>query len=323
MNHMLAKASASLVDLRDAWMFSDSAWFGPRGWPVKSVHHNRRMNPFFVVGHPRSGTTLLRAILCRHPELFIPPENGNLWRMIRAFGGLRGQSWEMVVDAVLQAFSEGYEFERWGIEIDTLRKLALALPRERRDLASLISLVYLQYGNTHAAGKQIWGDKTTPGSFDYLGKLSRVFPAAAYIHIVRDGRDCVASCVKAGFYERNYSVAATAWRDNVRACRRFGSRIADAGRYLEIRYEDLVADPERQIPTLCEFLGLSIDRAMFQHSQGIGQELPDVGSISHHQSVSRPIFTGSVGKWKREIPGIEQAVVLKIVQSELERCGYS
>lgn len=311
-----------LIELRDRWMFADNRLAGRQKWRVTTAGDRGRLNPFFVIGHPRSGTTLVRAILSRHRNLFIPPENGNLWRMIRVFGGLRSSSWDTVVSAVLAEFKQGYEFSSWDLELDALYSEALALAPERRNLADLIGLIYLRYGSEHAPGKQIWGDKTSPGSFDHLSKLSLVFPDAAYLHVVRDGRDCVASGVKAGFYNRNYAEAARAWRDNVRACRRFGHRLRNSGRYLELRYEDLVAEPERKIPKICDFIGITADPGMFEHYSGIGMQIPDIKAIAHHKNITKPIFRGSVGKWKMEIPDAEQPGIIDIVLPELKRYGY-
>lgn len=316
------KITEILVALRDRWMFSDNRLGGKARWRVTTAGSSKRLNPFFILGHPRSGTTLVRAILSRHANLFIPPENGNLWRMIRVFGGLRSSPWDVVVSAVMTEFKNGYEFNRWNIDMDALLREALALAQEQRNLADLISLIYLRYGSEHAPGKQIWGDKTTPGSFDYLNKLSLVFPDAAYLHIVRDGRDCVASGVKAGFYNRNHIQAAKAWRDNVRICRRFGKRLQKSQRYLELRYEDLVAEPGEKIPALCSFLGIEVDQMMFEHHTGIGLQIPDVEAISHHRNITKPIFKSSIGRWKTEIPNDEQANVLRIVLPELAHYGY-
>jgi hypothetical protein len=303
-------------------MFSDRLPGRRHLWPVRNVGQPSPHNPFFVLGHPRSGTTLLRAILSRHPDVFVPPENGGLWRMIRVFGDVRSRSWEEVVDRVLAEFEQGYDYATWALDTAELRDRARQIPEQQRNLAALIGFVYQVYGEQHAPGKAVWGDKTTPGSFDYLGKLSLVYPDAAYVHIIRDGRDCVASAMKAGFFNRDIALAARAWRDNVSLCRRFGVARADAGRYLELRYESLVSDPAQQLPGICRVLGITPDPAMLEHDDSIFARLPDVSVLHQHANVARPVFRGSVGKWRRGLSPQQLQTVEKIMGSELEHCGY-
>jgi hypothetical protein len=322
MNSISQSIKDSLVKLRDKWMLADLPLSVPNRWPVKTNRGNDRYNPFFIIGHPRSGTTLLRAIVSRHHSTFVPPENGGLPRMIRVFGGLRRSPWEVVVDRVITEFKQGYEFESWGLEPEDIRQRAMGLAEESRTLDELISVFYLQYGAIHAPGKTIWGDKTTPGSFRYLGKLSLVFPGALYLHIVRDGRDCVASAIEAGFFSRNVELAARAWRDNVRMCRRLEQDLGAGGKYLEVRYEQLVNDVAGQVRAICEFLQLGPDTQMLEHQDNVAQRLPDVETLSQHANVTRPVFQDSVGKWQLAFSREQVRVVSRIMGSELAHYGY-
>ena len=313
--------SAPLIRLRDRWMFSDRLP-GKRGqWPVRSESPDRTTDPFFVLGHPRSGTTLLRSLLSRHPDVFIPPENGGLWRMIRVFGDTRGGDWSQVVDNVLQEFEGGYEYHAWEPHIGNVRDRALNLPAEERSLQGLIRCIYHCYGQPVAPGKSRWGDKTTPGDYGYLDKLALVFPRASYVHIIRDGRDCVVSAMKVGFYNGDFRQAAKAWRDNVRKCRRLGDSGMGAGSYLELQYETLVDQPEAPLKQVCEVLGIESHPAMLQHDDTVDR-LPDINTLEHHANVARPVFSSSVGKWRTALTEEQCGEVERIMGSELVNCGY-
>jgi hypothetical protein len=310
-----------IVRLRDRFLFSDRS-IGAGKWPVRETgSSSNRYQPFFVLGSPRSGTTLLRALLCAHPDTFIPPENGALRAMIRVFGSTRAEPWPTVVAAVLDRFAEGYEFQHWGLDLDELKRVAGDWPIENRSLAGLIRFVYMEYGARHSVHKRHWGDKSTPGEFRYLDKLALVFPGARYVHIVRDGRDCVASSIRAGFFEGDYYQAAYAWRDNVRVCRRFGR--GRSAHFLELRYEDLVTSPAREVARLCRFLGIEPVDAMLEHHSLVQQTAPDVGGIGHHENVRRPISKESLGKWRTELPVSALDVVSRIVSPEMKQYGYS
>ena len=311
------RALAGLVRARDRWMYTDSALAGSK-WPVRGP--TGRRPPFFVLGSPRSGTTLLRAILSAHPDVFIPPENGALGSMIRVFGARRSSDWEDVVDAVFDKFTGGYEYAFWEVDIESVRKKAKVMPQNERSLAALLQHLYIEYGRLKAPGKRIWGDKTTPGGFHFVYKVALTFPDARYIHIVRDGRDCVTSCVRAGFFNKSYRDAAYAWHDNVRLCRKFGRSVK--GRFHELRYEDLVTSSRQQIEQICSFLTIETAQAMLEHHSFAPSSTPDVGVINHHENVRQPISVSSLGKWQLELPESEREMVSKIMAPELVYYGY-
>jgi protein-tyrosine sulfotransferase len=316
---VLGRARAQAARLKERWRFADGLLAGSR-WPVRAKD-SERPPPFFVLGSPRSGTTLLRAILCAHPDVYIPPENGALGRMILTFGRERSSPWDDVVDKVLGEFAGGYEYEYWGTDIEAVKRQAKGLSEPDRSLAALFELLYTEYGRRTAPTKHIWGDKTTPGNFRFIRKVALAFPNARYVHIVRDGRDCVTSSVRAGFFSESYQNAAHAWRDNVRTCRRFGRSVK--GRFHELRYEDLVRAPRDQIALLCSFLRIDPAPSMLEHQSLVAESTPDVGEIAHHANVTRPISTQSLGKWQRELPESEREAVMEILAVELERCGYT
>lgn len=309
-----------LLELRDQlrleyWPPARDAW--PATGPLNSV-----VAPFFIIGSPRSGTTLLRAIIQGHSEIFIPPENGTLGSMVREFSLLRRKSWEQVVDTLLDEFACGYEFSHWQLQLDELRERAMKLEPDRRSLAGLIEIIYQVYGEKYAAGKPRWGDKSTPGSFHYLYRLSRVFPEARYLHIVRDGRACVASSLKAGFFDRDHLHAALAWQFNVRSANRLGGQLDDPSRFLEIRYEDLIAQPGPTVAAICEFLGVTLEPALLAHSEQIGSRIPEITDVEHHRNVGQPLFSDSLEKWRDEIPMDTLRSIQQSIKPDLARLGY-
>ena len=310
-----------LIELRD-WLLLKSGVTGSKAWPLQGDPQLTGSTPFFILGSPRSGTTLLRAILQSHRDVFIPPENGTLGDMVKASALFRNKPWNQLVDAVFTEFVQGYEFDLWDLDIQALKAQAKTFPPERKNIASLISLVYENYGALHTPGKGIWGDKSTPGTFHHLYRLFLIFPQARYLHIIRDGRACVASSVKAGFYDKSFILAARAWQANVRACQRLGRRIADPKRFLEIHYEELVENPEPTISKVRQFLQIEDDTNMYSHSDTIKEQCPDITKRGHHENVAKPIFSESLKRWQRDIPSPALAHVQKILEKELHTLGY-
>jgi hypothetical protein len=93
-----------------------------------------------------------------------------------------------------------------------------------------------------------------------------VFPDAQYVHLVRDGHDVVASYRERWGYPAGVRAANSVWVTYVRTARAFGARLP-RGRYHEVRYEALVADPERTARELLEFLGEPWDPAVLRYDE--------------------------------------------------------
>lgn len=284
-----------------------------------SKRNNFLYAPFFIIGSARSGTTLLRSLLSEHPDVFIPPEN-KFRNMIKAFDAYRGLPWRTQVAAVLEEFSNNYEFNYWEVDLCSIMAKAELLKEENRNFAELINLIYTEYGLIHVPGKRRWGDKT-PGNAFNLNLIEKIYPNAQYIHMARDGRDCVVSYVKSSFYDGDIVRAAYEWRDSVRACRKFEKRIHDKKRFFELQYEDLVCSPERKVRDVCKFLNLEPTEEMLNY-KGASNKINDVFSREHHQNLKRSVFKDSIGKWKQEISESDLRKVLKIIEGELRVFGY-
>jgi hypothetical protein len=107
-------------------------------------------------------------------------------------------------------------------------------------------------------GKSIWGDKT-PFYLVLIPKLKTLFPAAKFVHIVRDVRDYVVSLNKD--WSKNIFRSAQRWHDAVERCRQDGIRVCPED-YLEVKYEGLSDDPEGTLKTICDFLTVSYEASM-------------------------------------------------------------
>lgn len=105
----------------------------------------------------------------------------------------------------------------------------------------------------------VWGDKS-PDYVRHIDLLAEVFPSARFVHIVRDARDrCLSIRRRNG---ASVTRAAQRWVDGVTRARRDGQRVPE--RYLEVRFEDLLADPERELRRCCDFLGLEFETEMLR-----------------------------------------------------------
>ena len=266
--------------------------------------------PLLILGVRRSGTTLLRVILDRSAELAIPDESYVVPQLAHRH--------PRTVDAA--AF------------VDDLRRLPrlreLGIPPE--DVATrlttgmttgaAIAAVFETYAATR--GKARWGDKT-PLYMQHLRMLERLFPEARFVHLVRDGRDAALSflAMAEGVVTRTwahpYDAAGFAcqWRTEVEAARALGARVG-SGRYLEVSYERLVAEPEVTVRAVSAFASLAYEPAMLDYVGNV-----DLQDKPHQQRLAHPPTPG-VRDWRTEMAPAEVARFEDVAGDLLVRLGY-
>jgi hypothetical protein len=217
--------------------------------------------PVFVVGMARSGTKLLRDLLRGHPLVRIPPTETNLlprwvaaWHRFgdlsdrKRFAVFYGRAVRTPYFRMMKKHTGGpIPEEVWYSTCRSFGPAGVFEALLRYDLGAA--------PETHL----VWGDKS-PSYTEHVGLLAELFPAARFVHIVRDVRDVCLSLQNA--WRKNMIRGAQRWADGVMKARRDGELVP--GRYLEIRYEDLLADPVPALRRCCEFLGLEFDASMLR-----------------------------------------------------------
>jgi hypothetical protein len=186
--------------------------------------------PIFVIGSPRSGTTLLRLILDSHPRISCGEET----HFLRDLEAIVGRNWPLVA-------TYGLDREWW---LEHIR--ALYADFQTEVLAR--------------SGKARWAEKD-PTYTLHLPFIEELFPHAVYVHLLRDGHDVVASFRDRWGYKSAARAARTEWARYVQAARALQARLPEQ-RFLELRYEQLVAEPEVQGQRLFTFLGEDWDPAV-------------------------------------------------------------
>jgi hypothetical protein len=284
----------------------------PAGWVAFAAvtAPSATPEPLLVLGVRRSGTTLLRVMLDRNPDLAVPDESYFVPPLARRHRGPVDQR------AFLDDLRRLPTLRDWDVPIDAVRDRL----RPGMRAGEAIAAVYQAYAGRR--GKRRWGDKT-PMYMQHLGLLERLFPRARYVHLVRDGRDAGRSflAVPAGIvtetwaHPRTVAGFAAQWRMEVLAARRLGHHVGP-DRYREVRYESLVAAPERELTAICAFAGLPYDAAMLDYAGRV-----DV-SAKPHQERLRQAPTPGVRDWRRELPAADAAAFERVAGDLLAELGY-
>ena len=263
-----------------------------------------------VLGVRRSGTTLLRVMLDRNPELAVPDESYFVPQLARRH--------RTPVDpaAFLDDLRRLPTLVDWGLSPASVQ--ARLRPGMTTDDA--IAAVFAAYAAER--GKARWGDKT-PLYMQHLDLLERLFPDARFVHLIRDGRDAALSflSVQAGLmtegwgHPRDAAGFACQWATEVASARELGARVGGQ-RYRELRYEALVADPEGELRTVCSFAGLEYDPAMLDY---VGQT--DSARKAHQQRLNEPPRQ-NVRKWRTEMSESDRHAFEEVAGALLAELGY-
>jgi len=229
--------------------------------------------PIFLVGFPRSGTTLTEQVIAASGSILPTDEEPILPRLIAEMPRVLNRAFNYPED--LRSLS--------GAEVRLLRGHYWRLAEELLGLTE---------------GKRLL-DKLPLNILD-LGLIYRLFPESRIVVVIRDPRDCCLSCFMRAFVPNRAMINFATLEQTVR----FYTAVMDfwlhvrpfiKARVYEVRYEDLVSDFEGSARPLIEFVGNAWDESVlrfFQHSQTRGVKTPS------YSDVARPIFDRAVGRWR-------------------------
>lgn len=270
--------------------------------------------PVFIVGMPRSGTTLIATMLDAHPRIAISaPESHFLDWWLPEYGHL-DLSRPEDFDLFWREFTLDDRWPHYGIERRPTREAILA--RDRVDHRAFFDTILRQYAARF--GKPRRGEKT-PAHFWHLDTLFEWFPDARLIFTVRDPRAVVASLVKVPWHHNYYFAHAQTWRE----CMKILERRASDPRVYPLRYEDLVRDPEGTLRPLCEWLGEDFDPRMIER-EGADHRLSHQKdwSFDHQKNALGSINAESLDKWRKQFTPAEVSVIELLTAEHMRKHGY-
>ena len=169
-----------------------------------------------------------------------------------------------------------------------------------------------------AVGKPRWGEKT-PHNLYYVNEILQDFPDAQFIHLVRDGRDVAVEQLRSAFGPRNIYTAALIWRRAQEEAEALRNKLRK-DQWLDVRYEDLAANPSRVLPWVTEFLGEDYEPEVLNFYQGeIAQRR---AKTKDHKPLGHPVSTDYVGIYKNHLSLHDQGVFNFVAGENLRKEKY-
>lgn len=242
----------------------------------------------FVVGAPRSGTTLMQTILAAHSRLCSSQGESGLftWQDIfdenRIFFGLDAQQQEALLE----------ETEGLADFFDRAAGLICDIKKSDRFV------------------------EKTPQHVLYLSSIRKYFPKAAIIHMQRDGRDCFCSARRASIpHGENVERFARYWRRCIKARQEWESK----RHILDVRYETLTDEPKATLDNVMAFLSEEFEPQQLSVESRAQDKRASIGRFS---KLSRPIDSSSQGRWREELTAKKIDAFQQIAGEQLQQIGY-
>jgi len=269
---------------------------------MEHAEYNNAGAPVFVVGHPRSGTTLVATLIGRHPNISMPPET------------------QFFPEIYLENAAAGAELAQLALDNPRVRDLELDVDRFRADFQAtdmtfkdLFELIINSY--CAKIGKYRPGEKS-PNHLLWAETLLDWFPAARIIGVVRDGRDVANSLMAVPWSHNNIIKHSFEWAASQELASELQRRAPENFRL--IRYENLLANTEAELKEICVFLGESYHPAML--NSGSSDAIPG-WEAGWKGKARREVDPSNIGKWKQR--GYWDKMVMNtLMRSQLEQNGY-
>jgi len=270
------------------------------GRAAKGVRGGGGEAPVFIVGHPRSGTSLLAALLDRHPAFAVPPETHFFFlRLGRASD--HEALWQLLPGSLrsLSGASQALATFRAGPPTP----------------AALFRALMDAYAQSQGAVR--WGEKS-PWHLRRLPQILRDFRDARVVICIRDGRDCADACARAPFHSRGLLWYAASWRWAADLAGEARRRYPENVRVF--RYEDLLCEPGAFVQTLDDFVGLPLHPRQLDVS--VGTRSFSVVEEPWKAQVNQPLDRSRVGEWRERLGPWTLAVCQQLQGDELARFAY-
>lgn len=267
-------------------------------------------SPIFIIGAPRSGTSLLRNMLNRHPAIGLCDETYYFYYVYnrrRFFGDLSDMN---ARQRLVERYLATNRIKRLQLDLEALSH---TLINEGDSYAAFFTALLRFYARYH--GKERFGEKTPQHSL-YTDTICKMFPNCKLIHIVRDPRDVVASTMRMPWAEKSITANARSWVSYTRS----GSGIRNPANYLMVKYESLINNPSSTMKEICAFIGEDYESVMLVSKTEVDDKNPP--NEWWFERAKGPLSQDRIERWRKELTPTQIALIEWIAGSSMRQYGY-
>jgi hypothetical protein len=270
-----------------------------------------------IVGSERSGTNLLRALLSTHSKIASPPPAG----IIDALGGIQSRYFPSGHPAHLSALIDDVvaltktHLNPWNIDLDPKAIKARVINASLWDVFRVVNEIYAE-----ECGRPCWCSKE-PGLFNHIAQIAEHLPNAKFVYLVRDGRDVALSILRGHLHVFHVYFAAEYWAATQRYCMSALADPAYSARMHLVKYENLIANPERVLRDLMHFIGLEFESLQLQYYRD--EKILDHSKRSRFwKNLASPIDGKNKGKYRDNLGMKNIEIFESVAWAEMEALGY-
>lgn len=265
------------------------------------------MNNAFIIGTGRCGTTYLAQILNTHSKVCVPPEmqcvfeydtNGSRFYENVALGTIADAT--AAADLIERCCP--HDLERFFNYREYCKGLSYPLCSMEDFFANYYAAIAKSYN------KEVLIEQT-PWYGQRMDIMTRVFPNAKFVHVVRDGRDVALSFARTPWWFKKAELNLARWANEIKKIATDAAALLCPENYLVVKYENLVADTDAEVLRICDFLGLTLESAQLDPENYIDYDsyckfdmdnLSSAAYLKWKKNKGLSSFQGSVFAWKNE-----------------------
>ncbi|MGV3484538.1 MAG: sulfotransferase family protein [Planctomycetaceae bacterium] len=283
--------------------------------PASDDRHPQHL--LFIVGVPRSGTTMVRELVSHHPQIEITLDEMQLLPKLMLLHGRHPDfSSHDVLESIESVVSRSnfiYHMRKHGFNFDAPRFRSQVLKSPRADWHVVIDALVRQFlpPPSDSDPTVIVGEKT-PSNLMHLEMLADYLPHSRFIHVVRDPRDTCLSMRQV--WGKSFYRGAVRWRRYLDHYHRITRSGSIAARCVQIRYEDLLEDPAPSMARICDFLKLPFAPQMLS----LRRSAEKLGAAAGANTIRR----SNSAKFEAAMSPATIKMIESITWTPMQQCGY-